>query len=51
MPGTYENSGIKAGSIQFSETDELLDISYDHIFKAVFTKDTPASKGALSGLI
>ena len=37
--------------IQFDEDDELLDIRYDNIFKAVFTKDTPASKGALSGLV
>jgi hypothetical protein len=34
--------------VQFSEEDKLLDIRYDPIFKAVFTKDTPASKGALS---
>jgi len=37
--------------IRFKETDELLDIRYDNVFKAVFTKDTPASKGALSRLI
>jgi len=37
--------------IQFDDEDELLDIRYDNIFKAVFTKDTPASKGALSGLV
>ena len=37
--------------VKFNETDKLLDIRYDNIFKAVFTKDTPASKGALSGLI
>ena len=41
----------KTGPIQFTDEDELLDIRYDPIFKAVFTKDTPASKGALSGLI
>ena len=44
------NSG-NSGRIHFDDTDELLDIRYDNIFKAVFTKDTPASKGALSGLI
>jgi len=38
-------------SIQFSDTDELLDIRHDHIFKAVFTKNTPASQGALSDLV
>ena len=37
--------------IQFDEDEELLDIRNDSIFKAVFTKDTPASKGALSGLV
>ena len=36
---------------QFNETDDLPDIRYDNIFKAVFTKDTTESKGALSGLI
>jgi len=41
----------KTGHVQLMETDNPLDIRYDHIFKAVFTKDTPASKGALSGLI
>ena len=41
----------KTNPIQFTDEDELLDIRYDPIFKAVFTKDTPASKGALSGLI
>ena len=38
-------------TIQFSNDDELLDIRHDHIFKAVFTKNTPASQGALSDLI
>ena len=38
-------------TIQFSDTDDLLDIRYDNVFKAVFTKDTPASKAALSDLI
>jgi len=37
--------------IYFSETDDLIDIRKDDVFKAVFTKDTPASQGALSGLI
>ena len=38
-------------NIQFKETDELPDIRYDKTFKAVFTRDTPASQGALSDLI
>ena len=38
-------------TISFSETDDLIDIRKDNVFKAVFTKDTPASKGALSKLV
>ena len=37
--------------IQFAETDDLIDIRYDNVFKAVFTKDNPNSRGALSKLI
>ena len=37
--------------IQFSEADELLDLRYDHVFKAVFTRDSEASRMALSDLI
>jgi len=37
--------------IHFEENDELLDIRYDNVFKAVFTRDNPSSKGALSRLI
>ena len=37
--------------IQFSDDDEPLDIRHDRIFKAVFTKNTPAAQGALSDLI
>jgi len=51
MAGMQDSPGRKAGRIQFADTDEPLDIRYDSIFKAVFTRDTPASKGALSGLI
>ena len=50
MQNTNKNSG-GIEPIQFDEADELLDIRYDNIFKVVFTKETPASKGALSGLI
>ncbi|MCL2138614.1 MAG: Rpn family recombination-promoting nuclease/putative transposase [Treponema sp.] len=31
--------------------DDPLDIRMDNVFKAVFTKDTPESTGALSGLV
>jgi predicted transposase/invertase (TIGR01784 family) len=37
--------------IQFDDADDLIDICYDNVFKAVFTKNTPASRGALSRLI
>jgi predicted transposase/invertase (TIGR01784 family) len=34
--------------IRFDETDDIIDICLDNVFKAVFTRGTPASKGALS---
>ena len=37
--------------MNFSETEDLIDIRYDNVFKAVFTKNTPESNGALSGLV
>ena len=37
--------------IHFKDDDDLIDIRYDNVFKAVFTRDTPASKGALSKLV
>jgi predicted transposase/invertase (TIGR01784 family) len=37
--------------IQFDETDDLIDICFDNVFKAVFTKNIPKSRGALSKLI
>jgi len=37
--------------IQFLETDDLIDIRYDNVFKAVFTRNTQVSKSALSKLI
>ena len=37
--------------VQLKETDDLLDIRYDAVFKAVFTRDIPASKMALSRLV
>ncbi|MDR1444885.1 MAG: Rpn family recombination-promoting nuclease/putative transposase [Treponema sp.] len=33
------------------DTDDVIDICLDNVFKAVFTKDTPESQGALSGLL
>jgi predicted transposase/invertase (TIGR01784 family) len=37
--------------IQFTENDDLLDIRKDNVFKAVFTKDIPASRAALGKLV
>jgi len=37
--------------IHFEDSDDLIDIRYDNMFKAVFTRDTSNSKGALSKLI
>ena len=37
--------------IFFNETEDIIDIRYDNVFKAVFTGGTPASKKALSRLI
>jgi len=39
------------GPFPFENGEQILDIRYDPVFKAVFTKDTSASKGALSKLI
>jgi predicted transposase/invertase (TIGR01784 family) len=38
-------------TITISETDDPIDICLDNVFKAVFTKDTPESRGALSKLL
>jgi predicted transposase/invertase (TIGR01784 family) len=37
--------------IYFTENDDLIDIRYDNVFKAVFTKNIPASQGALEKLV
>jgi predicted transposase/invertase (TIGR01784 family) len=37
--------------IRFDDTDDLIDIRLDNAFKAVFTRGTPESQGALSRLI
>jgi hypothetical protein len=39
------------GVALFAETDDPIDICLDNVFKAVFTKDTPESQGALSKLL
>jgi predicted transposase/invertase (TIGR01784 family) len=35
----------------FEETDDIIDICQDNVFKAVFTKNSPESEEALSGLL
>jgi predicted transposase/invertase (TIGR01784 family) len=37
--------------IYFTENDDLLDIRYDNVFKAVFTRDIPESRSALGKLV
>jgi hypothetical protein len=37
--------------MQFTEDDDPIDIRYDNVFKAVFTKNTPESQGALADLV
>jgi predicted transposase/invertase (TIGR01784 family) len=37
--------------IQFADTDDILDICLDNVFKAVFTRNTPESQGAFSELL
>ena len=37
--------------VHFEENDDLVDIRFDNVFKAVFTRDTPSSQGALSKLV
>ena len=39
------------GKIQFDDDDDLVDIRFDNVFKAVFTRNSPASRGALSRLV
>ena len=39
------------GKIYFGNNDDLIDICMDNVFKAVFTRNTPTSQGALSKLI
>ncbi len=47
----HDETEIAGHIVQFGEHDELLDIRYDSVFKAVFARDTPASRGALSALV
>ena len=38
-------------NIFLNDSEDIIDIRIDGVFKAVFTKDTPTAKGALSGLV
>jgi predicted transposase/invertase (TIGR01784 family) len=38
-------------NIYFDRDADIIDIRYDETFKAVFTRDTPQSRGALRGLL
>jgi predicted transposase/invertase (TIGR01784 family) len=38
-------------TIRFGDDDDPIDIRLDNVFKAVFTKETPESRGALSRLL
>ncbi|MDR0622902.1 MAG: Rpn family recombination-promoting nuclease/putative transposase [Treponema sp.] len=38
-------------AVRFDETDDLIDICLDNVFKAVFARDTPESQAALSALL
>jgi hypothetical protein len=42
---------ILLATIRFDDTDDPIDICLDNVFKAVFTRDTPESQGALSKLL
>jgi predicted transposase/invertase (TIGR01784 family) len=37
--------------IRLDETEDIIDICLDNVFKAVFTKNTPESRGALTRLV
>ncbi|GMO30393.1 MAG: hypothetical protein Ta2B_11190 [Termitinemataceae bacterium] len=39
------------GNIKFEESDNIIDICHDNVFKAVFTKDNPKSRGALENML
>jgi predicted transposase/invertase (TIGR01784 family) len=38
-------------AIQFTDSDDILDICFDAVFKAVFTKETPESRASLQALL
>jgi predicted transposase/invertase (TIGR01784 family) len=42
---------MQVAAIRFDESDELIDICRDNVFKAVFTRHSPQSRKALSALL
>jgi hypothetical protein len=38
-------------AVYLDDTDDPVDICYDNVFKAVFTRNTPESRTALSRLV
>ena len=40
-----------ATTVKFGDNEKIIDIRYDSVFKAVFTKETEASRKALSSLV
>jgi hypothetical protein len=42
---------VIVAKVRFDDNDDLIDICYDNVFKAVFTRSTPESQGALSKLL
>ena len=48
---TPTSRGNVATVVQFGNDDDIINIRYDNVFKAVFTKETEASRKALSSLV
>jgi len=51
IANVFYSQGVAMGNIQFNEDDDPIDICFDNVFKAVFTRNIPASRIALSKLI
>jgi predicted transposase/invertase (TIGR01784 family) len=47
----YIPEEIYMAHVQFTKDDRIIDICQDNVFKAIFTKDTPQSRGALKNLV
>jgi len=51
LPNNQNPAQYEWGPFPFRDGERIFDIRYDPVFKAVFTKDTSDSRGALSALI